>query len=134
MNRGEIVSMYAGLNTSPKSAAKRRIADVPQHGRTGGRADGLQPAAVRRPSAVRPSIQTGFYRNGVGWVQFFLAESQSRLYPHMHATFGRDPTAVSKKVPFNFICRCIVFSMFTIITSDLSIINDYTKHPHCFWN
>ena len=34
---------------------------------------------------------------------FFLAESQSRLYPHMRAKFGRDPTAVSKKVPFNFI-------------------------------
>ena len=35
----------------------------------------------------------------------FLAESQSRLYPHMRAKFGRDPTAVSKKVPFNFISR-----------------------------
>ena len=36
---------------------------------------------------------------------FFLAESQSRLYPHMRAQFGRDPTAVSTKVPFNFISR-----------------------------
>ena len=39
----------------------------------------------------------------MGCVQFFLVESQSRLYPHMRAKFGRDPTAVSKKVPFNFI-------------------------------
>ena len=31
------------------------------------------------------------------WVQFFLAESQSRLYPHMRAKFGCDLTAVSKK-------------------------------------
>ena len=42
---------------------------------------------------------------GVGWVQFFLAESQSRLYPYMHAKYGLDPTAGSKKVPFNFISR-----------------------------
>ena len=41
----------------------------------------------------------------MGWVQFFLAESQSRLYTHMRAKFGRDPTAVSKKVSFNFISR-----------------------------
>ena len=37
---------------------------------------------------------------------FFLAESQSGLYPHMRAIFGRDPTAVSKKVTFKFISRC----------------------------
>ena len=37
--------------------------------------------------------------------EIFLAESQSRLYPHMRAKFGRDPTAVSKKVAFNFISR-----------------------------
>ena len=47
----------------------------------------------------------GFYSNGVGWVRIFLAESQSRLYPHRHAKFGRDPTAVSKKVAFKFISR-----------------------------
>ena len=29
--------------------------------------------------------------------QFFLGESQSRLYPHMRAKFGRGPTVVSKK-------------------------------------
>ena len=67
----------------------------------------MQPTAVRRPSAGRPSIQTGFYRNGVGWFQFFLSESQSRLYPHMRVQFGRDPTAVSKKVGFNFISRYV---------------------------
>ena len=42
---------------------------------------------------------------GWGGSEFFLAESQSRLYPHMRAKFGHDPTAVSKKVPFNFISR-----------------------------
>ena len=44
-------------------------------------------------------------RKGWGGSDFFLAESQSRLYPHMPAQFVRDPTAVSKKVPFNFISR-----------------------------
>ena len=39
----------------------------------------------------------------MGWVQFFLGESRSRLYPHMRAKFGRDPTAGSKKVSFKFI-------------------------------
>ena len=43
---------------------------------------------------------------GVGPI-FFLAESQSRLYPHMRAKFGCDPTAGSKKLPFNFISRFI---------------------------
>ena len=42
---------------------------------------------------------------GWGGSEFFLAESQSRLYPYMRAKFGRYPTAVSKKVPFNFISR-----------------------------
>ena len=42
---------------------------------------------------------------GWGGSEFVLAESQTRLYPHMRAQFGRDPTAVSKKVPFNIISR-----------------------------
>ena len=42
----------------------------------------------------------------MGWVQFFLAESQSRLYPHMRAKFGRDPMASSKKVTLKFIIGC----------------------------
>ena len=58
-----------------------------------------RPAAFGRTDG-RPSIRTGFYRNGVGWVQFCLAEIQSRLYPHMRAKFGRDPTAGSKKSAF----------------------------------
>ena len=33
--------------------------------------------------------------SGVG--QFVLGESQSRIYPHMRAKFGRGPTVVSKK-------------------------------------
>ena len=44
----------------------------------------------------------GFYSNGVGWVRFFLAESQSRLYPHMREKFERDPTPVSKKASLKF--------------------------------
>ena len=39
----------------------------------------------------------------MGWVQIFLAESQSRLYPHMRAKFGSDPTAGSKMLSFKFI-------------------------------
>ena len=38
-------------------------------------------------------------RMGRGGSLFFLGESQSRLYVHMRAQFGRGPTAVSKKVP-----------------------------------
>ena len=41
----------------------------------------------------------------MGWVQFFLAESQSRLYPHMRAKLGRDPMAGSKKVTLKFILK-----------------------------
>ena len=48
---------------------------------------------------------------GLGGSEFCLAESQSRLYPHMRAKFERDPTAVSKKVPFNFISRLGVRSL-----------------------
>ena len=47
---------------------------------------------------------------GWGGSEFFLAESQSRLYPHMRAKFGRDPTAVSKKMPFKFISRYIIIN------------------------
>ena len=35
--------------------------------------------------------------------QFFFGESQSRLYPHMRAKFGRGPTVVSKKGSLKFI-------------------------------
>ena len=38
--------------------------------------------------------------------QFFLGENHSSVYPHMRDKFGRGPTAVSKKVSFNFISRC----------------------------
>ena len=47
-----------------------------------------------------------------GGSEFLLAKSQSRLYPHMRAKFGRDPTAVSKKVPFNFTSRYSVNALF----------------------
>ena len=42
---------------------------------------------------------------------FFLAESQSRLYPHMRAKFGSDPTAGSKMLSFKFISRLGVRSL-----------------------
>ena len=42
---------------------------------------------------------------GWGGSDFFLAASQSRLYPHMRAKFGRDLAAASKKVAFKFISR-----------------------------
>ena len=34
---------------------------------------------------------------GVGWVNLFLGENKSRIYPHMRANYGRGPTVVSKK-------------------------------------
>ena len=45
------------------------------------------------------NITSEFYQitplGGVG--QFGLSESQSRIYPHMRAKFGRGPTIVWKK-------------------------------------
>ena len=67
-----------------------------------------QQTACRRPAAGRTAFdKNGFLLESMGWggSEFVLAESQSRLYPAMRAKFGRDPTAVSKKVPFNFISR-----------------------------
>ena len=81
------------LIESPKREAKRRIADL------------STPSDDRLTSDDRPSTRMGFYLIGVGWVRFFLGESRSRLYPHMRAKFGRDPTAGSKKVPFKCISR-----------------------------
>ena len=70
-------------------------------------ADLAQRPSDGRPAAGRTAFdKKGFLEeNGVGWVRICLAESQSRLYLHMRAKFGRDPTAVSKKVHFNFISR-----------------------------
>ena len=62
-------------------------------------------AHTRRLYLVQRGNRDKRYYNGVGWVRILLAESPSRLYPHMRAKCGRDPTAVSKKVPFNFISR-----------------------------
>ena len=63
-----------------------------------------------RPAASAAVDRTAFDKNGFllewgGVGKFFLGESQSRFYAHMRAQFGRGPTAVSKKVPFNFISR-----------------------------
>ena len=44
-------------------------------------------------------FERGSIRMGRGG-SIFLGESQSRLYAHIRAKFGRGPTAVSKKVHF----------------------------------
>ena len=62
-------------------------------------------SAVERSTA---SDSNGFLLEWVGVGKFCLGESQSRLYPHMRAKFGRGPTAVSKKVSFKFISRCFL--------------------------
>ena len=71
----------------------------------------------------------GFYLIGVGWVRFFLRENRSRLYPHMRAKFGRDPTAGSKKVTFKFISRLLLCGMasrkFKIYVSSFSCTCSY---------
>ena len=72
---------------------KRRIADVSTAAGFG------RTACSRRPDFDK----NGFLLEWGGVGQFFLGESQSRLYPHMRAKFGRGPKAVSKKVSFNFI-------------------------------
>ena len=63
--------------------AGSRIADLSE-------AAGLQPPPDR---AVSDS--NGFLLEWGGVCQFFLGDSQSRLYPHMRAKCGRGPTAVS---------------------------------------
>ena len=66
-----------------------------------------QTACSLRTAVGRTAFDTnGFLSEWGGASPIFLAESQSRLYPHMRAKFGRDPTAMSKKVSFNFISRC----------------------------
>ena len=66
---------------------------------------------------------------GLGWVQFFLGESKSRLYPHMRAKFGRGPTAVSKKLSFKFISRfhrVVLFIYYVIFSQEYPI-----RVQHC---
>ena len=62
--------------------------------------------------------KNGFLLEWGGVGQNILGESQSRLNAHMRAKFGRGPTAVSKKVPFNFISRLYVhtYLLFNIIS------------------
>ena len=55
----------------------------------------------------------------MGWDgSIFLGESQSRLYPHMRAKFGRDPTFVSKKWSFKCISRPRFVKMLSISVAD----------------
>ncbi len=58
-------------------------------------ATNIPPTSINNP--LNPS------KGGVG--QFFFGESQSRLYPHMRAKFGRGPTVVSKKGSLKFLSR-----------------------------
>ena len=53
----------------------------------------------------------GFVLDWGGVGPIFLGESRSRLYPHMLAKCGRDPTAGSKKVSFKFIIGLGVHSL-----------------------
>ena len=69
-----------------------------------------RPASDGRQAVGRTAFdKNGFLLKWGGVGQICLGESQSRLYPHMRAKFGRGPMAVSKKVSFNFISRFIVF-------------------------
>ena len=68
---------------------------------------------------------------GWGGSDFFLAGSQSRLYPHMRAKFGRDPTAASKKVAFKFISRSIyifILNAYFCCTAHGSALQGYALH------
>ena len=49
----------------------------------------------------------------------FLGESQSRLYPHMRAKFGRDPTFVSKKASLKCISRWHNYICFHVLVTDV---------------
>ncbi len=72
---------------------------------------GLNHATHKHPTHKHPTnphatnINNPLNPSGVGLGQFFFGESQSRLYPHMRAKFGRGPTVVSKKGSLKFISR-----------------------------
>ena len=69
---------------------------------------------------------------GWGGSEFFLAESQSRLYPHMRAKYGHDPTAVSKKLPFKFISRLEMHPLAAASRSRLFETSYYIGYAFCF--
>ena len=74
------------------------------------------------------SIDNPLNPSGVGWVNF-LGESQSRLYPHMRAKFGRGPTTVSKKVSFKFISRFFGRNdLWVLLRSDCNIRGELKHH------
>ena len=64
------------------------------------------------------SINNPLNPSGVGLVKF-LCESQSRLYPHMRAKFGRGPTVVSKKGSLKLISRLFVWVIYWNFIQDL---------------
>ena len=73
------------------------------------RYSGPATAALQRPpphlsyTSATADADTNVFINRWGGVgQLFLGESQSRLYPHMRAKFGRGSTVVSKKGSLKF--------------------------------
>ena len=54
-------------------------------------------------------------------MRFILGESHSRLYPHMRAKFGRDPTAGSKKVSFKFIIGYNISNLYLYNTNSVCL-------------
>ena len=72
---------------------------------------GLNHATHKHATNIpHTSINNPLNPSGVGVVNFF-GESQSRLYPHMRAKFGRGPTVVSKKVSLKFISRLLLSTL-----------------------
>ena len=71
----------------------------------------LSTPSVRLTADGWPSIRMGFVLDWGGVGPIFLGESRSRLYPHMRAKCGRDPTAGSKKVSMFIIGYLHIMSM-----------------------
>ena len=82
------------------------------------------------------SINNPINPSGVGLVNFF-GESQSRLYPHMRAKFGRGPTFVSKKGSLKFIsrlCKHIFYFIFGSNFFGFSLYEEFYYCSHCNLN
>ena len=83
------------------------------------------------------SINNPLNPSGVGLVNFF-GESQSRLYPHMRAKFGRGPTFVSKKGSLKFISRPRLNTFFYFIFGSnfvgFSLYEELYYFSHCNLN
>ena len=73
--------------------------------------------ATNHPQPTNPqtSINNPLNPSGVGLGNFFC-ESQSHLYPHMRAKFGRGLTVMSKKGSLKFISRYIIYIYIYILS------------------